>query len=144
MAEANVNVESSESDGQYKQEMFHDIDNSKDQNPPPASHLSLLMKMTQSAGKVLPVGVITERSVFALVKQATGVVPLGVTVMNDRDVLIEFRPKVRLREISSQLHHIHTWGQYAVEFSCLMSTKPQLVKEVHDREKGRKAESEFE
>ena len=64
-------------------EAFHDID-FHDLNPPKSNALALLMKFTQPEDKPLPVGVITERSIYALIKQVTGTVPLGVTVMNDR------------------------------------------------------------
>ena len=75
-------------------ESFKDIADSDDQNPPQGYILSLLIKMTQPKEKPLPIGVITERSIYSLVKQVTGAEPLGVTVMNDRDIIIEFRPKV--------------------------------------------------
>ena len=124
-------------------EAFHDID-CKDSRPPSSSALSLLIKITQPSDKPLPVGVVTERSIFTLVKQVSGAVPLGVTVMNDRDVVVEFKPKMRLWEISSLMHSLRTWDKYNVEVTCLMSTKQQLVTMVKDREMARRTISEYE
>ena len=126
-------------------EAFHEIAPcTNDLSPPLSTAMSLLLKITQPNDKVLPVGVVTERSVYSLVKQVTGYVPLGVTVMNDRDVVVEFKPKSRLWEASALLHTLKTWDKYHVEVTCLMSTKPQLVNMVRDRENARKAAAEYE
>ena len=125
-------------------ESFKDITDSNDQNPPQGYILSLLIKITQPEEKPLPIGVITERSIYSLVKQVTGAEPLGVTVMNDRDVIIEFRPKVRLWEISSLMYNLRTWDKYRVKVTCLMSTKKQLMEDVKDREQARQAVTSYE
>ena len=88
--------------------------------------------MTQPEEKPLPVGVITEQSIYSLVKWVTRAEPLGVTVMNDRDVIIEFRLKVCLWEISSLIHNLRTWDKYKIKVTCLMSTKKQLINDVRD------------
>ena len=43
----------------------------------------MLIKITQPEDRLLPVGVITERSIYSLVQKAAGVDPFGVTIMND-------------------------------------------------------------
>ena len=124
-------------------EVFHDID-CHNLNPPESNALALLMKFTQSGDKPLPVGVITEWSIYALIKQVTGTVPLGVTVMNDRDVIVEFRPKVRLWEVSLLIHNLRSWDKYKIKVACLMSTKSQLTVMVKDRESARQAVIDYE
>ena len=64
--------------------------------------------------------------------------------MNDRDVVVDFRPKSRLWEITPQLHHLATWDKYAVEVSCLMSERPHLLKMVRDRERARHTVQEYQ
>ena len=64
--------------------------------------------------------------------------------MNDRDVIVEFRPKVRLWEILSLMHSLRSWDKYKIEVTCLMSTKPQLTVMVKDRELARKVVAEYE
>ena len=125
-------------------DLFHDIADSNDLDPPKGYILSLLIKMTQPEEKPLPVGVITERSIYSLVKWVTGAEPLGVTVMNDRDVIIEFRPKVHLWEISSLMHNLRTWHKCKINVTCLMSTKKQLINDVRDRERARQIVSTYE
>ena len=122
---------------------FHDID-CHDLNPPESNALALLMRFTQPEDKPLLVGIITEWSMYALIKQVMGTVPLGVTVMNDRDVIVEFRPKVRLWEVSSLMHNLRSWDKYKIEVACLMSTKSQLTIMVKDRESARQAVVDYE
>ena len=124
-------------------EAFHDID-CHDLNPPKSNALTLLMKFTQPKDKPLQVGVITEWFMYALIKQVTGTIPLGVTVMNDRDVIVEFRPKVRLWEVSSLMYNLRSWDKYKIEVACLMSTKSQLTVMVKDREGTRQAVVDYE
>ena len=64
--------------------------------------------------------------------------------MNDRDVIIEFRPKLRLWEISALMHNLHTWDKYKINVTCLMSTKKQLIYDVRDRERARQTVSTYE
>ena len=124
-------------------EAFHDID-CHNLNPPKSNAFTLLMKFTQPEVKPLPVGVITEWSMYALIKQVMGTVPLGVTVMNDRDMIVEFRPKVRLWEVSFLMYNLRSWDKYKIEVACLMSTKSQLTVMVKDRESARQAVVDYE
>ena len=57
--------------------------------------LVLLLKITQPGGRPLPVGVITERSIMALVKEVTNNEPIGVTIMTSVDTVVEFGRGVR-------------------------------------------------
>ena len=124
-------------------ESFHEIEASNDLSPPPSRSLSMLIKITQPEERPLPVGVITERSIYSLVQKVAGVDPFGVTVMNDRDVMVEFHPKARMWEISALLHSLVTWDKYKVTVTCLMSSKPQLKVMAQDREQARRAEADF-
>ena len=77
---ASVGQNESDQSVDAETESFKDIAESNDLSPPKRYILSLLIKMTQPEipEKPLPVGVITERSIYSLVKQVTGVEPLGL------------------------------------------------------------------
>ena len=68
--------------------------------------IALLLKITQPGGRPLPMGVITERSIMALLTDATNYKPLGVTIKNNVDVVAEFGKGVRVFEIAQVLHSI--------------------------------------
>ena len=101
--------------------------------------IALLLKITQLGGHPLPVGVITERSVMALLTDATNHEPLGVTIMNNIDVVAEFGKGVRVFKIAQLLHSIDTWNKYRVEVGTLMSSKEQILDMVWEREQVRQA-----
>ena len=125
-------------------ESYHNIEDCKDLAPPPSKSLSGLLKVTQPNDKLLPLGVVTERSIYALFQKVTNVDPLGVTLMNDRDIVVDFNPKSRLWEITPLLHNLATWDKYAVEVSCLMSEHPHLLKMVRDREQASHTVHEYQ
>ena len=99
----------------------------------------MLLKITQPGGHPLPVGVVTERSVRALLTDATNYEPLGVTIMNNIDVVAEFGKGVRVFEIAQLLHSIDTWNKYKVEIGTLMSSKKQIIDMVREREQVQQA-----
>ena len=100
-------------------ETFHDIE-SEEVCP---TKMCLLLKITQTGQRPLPIGVITERSVMALVKRVSNVTPIGVTLMNDIDVVVEFGRGAHLFEISSALHAVTEWDKYQVNVGCIFSSK---------------------
>ena len=96
--------------------------------------MCLLLKVTQSGQCPLPIGVVTERSVMALVKRVTNVTPTAVTLMNDIDNVVEFGRGAHLFEISSVLHAVTVWDKYQVSVGCIFSTKRLIVEMVKEIE----------
>ena len=122
-------------EGEFSAETFHEIES--DEVCP--TKMCLLIKITQSGQRPLPVGVITERSIMALVKRVSNVTPIGVTIMNDVDVVVEFGRGARLFEISASLHATTVWDKYQVSIGCIFSDKRIIVDMVRDVEKVREA-----
>ena len=107
--------------------------------------LSLLLKIrqlatAQSQPHPLPIGVMTDRSLIELIVKATGVTPMGVTIMNDVDAVVEFEKGAKVIEIAQTLHNIDTWMGYKVVVGCIVSTKPLLVETTREIEAYRRAE----
>ena len=126
MAEGNTNSH------EMSSETFHEIE--MECSDAALGKIALLLKITQPGGHPLPVGVVTERSVMALLTDATNYELLGVTIMNNIDVVAEFGKGVRVFEIAQLLHSIDTWNKYRVEIGTLMSLKEQIVDMVQERE----------
>ena len=111
---------------------FHEIETECSDAAP--GKIALLLKITQPGGHPLPMGVVTERSIMALLTDATNYEPLGVTIMNNIDVVAEFGKGVRVFEIVQLLHSIDTWNKYRVEIGTLMSSKEQIVDMVREKQ----------
>ena len=115
----------------------------------PTTPLSLLLKIRQPATAQsqpcpLPIGVMTDRSLIELIEKATGRTPMGVTMMNDVDVVIEFEKGAKVIEIAQALHGIDSWAGYRVDISCIVSTKKMLVDTTREIEAYRRAERDFQ
>ena len=104
-------------------ETFHDIDT--ECNDAVEGTLVLLLKITQLGGQPLPVGVMTEMSVMALIKDATN--SLRATIMNSIDAVVEFGRGARVFEAMQLLHSIIMCDRYKVKVGTLMSTKTQIA-----------------
>ena len=131
MAEENTNPH------EMSSETFHEIETECSDVAP--GKIALLLKITQPGERPLPMDVVTERSIMALLTDATNYEPLGVTIMNNIDVVAEFGKGVRVFEIAQLLHSIDTWNKYRVEIGTLMSSKEQIVDMVWEREQVRQA-----
>ena len=122
-------------EGEFSAETFHEIES--DEACP--TKMCLLIKITQSGQRPLPVGVITEQSIMALVKIVSNVTPIGVTIMNDVDVVVKFGRGARFFEISASLHTTTVWDKYQVSIGCIFSDKRIIVDMVRDVEKVQEA-----
>ena len=67
--------------GEISGEMFHDIETECDDAV--QGKLALQIHITQPGNRPLPVGVITERLLMALVKRVTNYTPIAMMIMND-------------------------------------------------------------
>ena len=115
----------------------------------PTTSLSLLLKIrqpatAQSPPRPLPIGVMTDRSIIELIEKATGRIPMGVTIMNDVDAVIEFEKGAKVIEIAQALHGIDSWTGYKIDVSCIVSTKKMLVDITREIEAYRRAERDFQ
>ena len=112
--------------------MFHDIEVECDDAM--QGKLALQLHVSQPSNHPLPVGVITERSLMALVKQVTNFTPISVMIMNDIDSVIEFGKGARMFEVAQQLQALNEWDHYQVEVGVILATKDLLVDIVQEQD----------
>ena len=111
--------------------VYHDVENNE---------LSMLLRVNQTGGRVLPAGSFTERAVTQLVQRTTGVHPTSLTLLGLKEVLLDFEKSVSVVDVALVLHNMSNWDRFKVETSCLMAKQDQLVnmfqeKEIAEREK---------
>ena len=119
--------------GETSGEMFHDIETECDDAV--QGKLALQIHITQPSNCPLPVGVITERSLMALVKRVTNYTPIAVTIMNDVDSVIKFGKGARMFEVTQQLQALDEMDHYQVEVGTILATKTLLVDIVQERDR---------
>ena len=105
--------------------IYHDMENNE---------LSMLLRVNQTGGRVLPTGSFTERAVAQLVQRTTGVHPTSLTLLGLKEVLLDFEKSVSVVDVALVLHNMSEWDRFKVETSCLMAKQDQLVSMFQERE----------
>ena len=98
--------------------VYHDVENNE---------LSMLLRVNQTGGRVLPAGSFTERAVAQLVQRTTGVHPTSLTLLGLKEVLLDFKKSISVVDVALVLHNMSNWDRFKVETSCLMAKQDQLV-----------------
>ena len=125
----NVNMATGQS-GEISGETFHDIE--VECNVAIQGKLALQLHVSQPSNHPLPVGVITERSLMALIKRVTNFTPIVVTIMNGIDSVIEFGKGARMFEVAQKLQALNEWDHYQIEVGAILATKDLLVDIVQE------------
>ena len=118
--------------GEMSGDMFHDIEVEGDGTI--QGKLALQLHISQPSNRPLPVGVITESSLMALIKRVTNYTPIAITIMNDVDSVVEFRKGARMFEVAQQLQALNVWDHYQVEVGTILVTKSLLVDIVQEHD----------
>ena len=108
-----------------KDTVYHDVENNE---------LSMLLRVNQTGGRVLPAGSFTERAVAQLVQRTTGVHPTSLTLLGPKEVLLDFEKSVSVVDVALVLHNMSDWDRFKVETSCLMVKRDQLVNMFQEKE----------
>ena len=116
--------------GEMSGEMFHNIEVECDDAM--QGKLALQLHVSQPGNHPLPVRVITERSLMALVKQVTNFTPIAIMIMNDMDSVVEFGRGARMFEVVQQLQVLNEWDHYQVEVGTILATKSMVVDIVQE------------
>ena len=99
--------------------------------------LLLLLEVTQTDGRPLPVGMFTACTVAQYVIELTGQNPVEVDVMNDCEVIIQMEPETTVVHAAQALHNARLWDDQAAEITCLLSSRQSVVNVVHERDHAR-------
>ena len=65
----------------------------------------LLLRVTQSNGKPLPIGAFTSRAMSKMLHEVAGVVPKEVVIMNDQEAVMELDKETSLMDVFK----VDTW-----------------------------------
>ena len=105
--------------------VYHDVENNE---------LSMLLRVKQTSGRVLPAGNFTERAIAQLVQRTTGVHPTSLTLLGPKEVLLDFEKSVSVVDVALVLHNMSDWDRFQVETSCLMAKRDQLISMFQEHE----------
>ena len=79
----------------------------------------LLLRVTQSNGKPLPIGGFTGRAMLQMLHEVAGVVPKEVVIMNDQEVVMELQEETSLMAVSRAIHGLFHWSGQSISVDSL-------------------------
>ena len=81
--------------------------------------LSLLIKITKENGESLPYGTVNDQLIIELFQNNVGTLPVGILVLNDQDVLVDFAPGTMIFEMAQAVHRPAKSGYLKIWISTL-------------------------
>ena len=89
----------------------------------------LLLRVTQSNGKPLPIGGFTGRAMSQMLHEVAGEVSKEVVIMNDQEVVMELDEETSLNDVSRVIHGLFHCGGQSISVDSLVAKK-DLVAEI--------------
>ena len=83
----------------------------------------LLLRVTQSNGKPLPIGECTGRAMSQMLREVAGVVPKEVVIMNYQEVVIESEEETSMMQVSRAIHGLFHWDGQSISEDSLVAKK---------------------
>ena len=96
--------------------------------------LSMMVSITGWDDTALPTGCLTTANLACLFQERTGHLPYQISVLNDKEALVEFEKGVPIMELLQELHGIGSWGELEVDIGCVISGKASLMNIFRERE----------
>ena len=89
----------------------------------------LLLRVTQSNGKPLPIGGFTGKALSQMLHEIAGVVLNEVVIMNDQEVVMELEEEISMMNVSRAIHGLFHWARQSISVYSLVAKK-DLVTEI--------------
>ena len=104
----------------------------------------LLLRVTQSNGKPLPIGGFTGRAMAQMLHEVAGVVPKEVVIMGDQEVVVELEEDMSLMEVSRAIHGLFHLGGQSIVVDIVVVIKDSIAGIIREREIGHENKKQLE
>ena len=99
--------------------------------------LAILATITLITGRPLPKEKFTNHIVMAWISEASTSKPIAVTIVSDREIIIEYARGVLIIEQAQKLRLRKNWEDENIELTSIIASKKVLYSILRDREMGR-------
>ena len=112
-------------------------------------NLLLLINVVQNSGKPPPVDSYIERLVAQISDKVAGVQPLSVTVVNEKEAIVELKEDNPVIDISQLIQGLASWEGQSVNVHCMISNKRSLLsiiqigEEMQNKQEGLEKEQQL-
>ena len=83
----------------------------------------LLLRVTQSNGKPLPIGGFADRVMSQMLYEVAGVVSKEVVIMNDQEVVMDLEEETSMMEVLRVIYGLFHWGGQSISVDSLVAKK---------------------
>ena len=104
----------------------------------------LLLRVTQSNGRTLPIGAFTGRAMAQMVHEVARVVPKEVVIMSDQEVVVELEEERSLMEVSRAIHGLFHWDGQSIVVDGVVVKKDLIMEIVSKQEISCEKQEELE
>ena len=125
------NINQGEGSSIVKLEVFPDEGSGVDVHK---KELSLLIKITKQNGESLPYGTVNDQLIIELFQNNVGTLSVGILVLNNQDVLVDFTPRTMIFEMAQVVHGSAKYQDLDINIGCLISTREFLIVAERERE----------
>ena len=87
----------------------------------------LLLKVMQSSGKPLPTGGFTGSVMAQMLHDVAGVILREVTVLLEKDVVMELEEETSIMEVLKAVHGIYHWAGQSITVDSLVERKDSII-----------------
>ena len=104
----------------------------------------LLLRVTQSSGKPLPIGGFTGREMSQMLREVARVVPKEVIILSNQEVVMKLEEETSLMEVSRAIHGLFHLGGQSIVVDSVVVKKDSIAEIVREREIGHEKQKELE
>ena len=82
----------------------------------------LLLRVTQTYGRPLPIGGFMSRAMTQMIHDITGVIPKEVDILTDQEIVFEIEDQSYIIEMSRAIQGLFHWGGQSIMVDSVVAT----------------------
>ena len=94
----------------------------------------LLLRVTQTNGRPLPIGGFMSRAMTQMIHDIMGVIPKEVDILTDQEVVFEIEDQSSIIEVSRAIQGLFNWGGQSIMVDSAVATQDSITKIIKERE----------
>ena len=104
----------------------------------------LLLRVTQTNGRPLPIGGFMSRAMTQMVHDITGVIPREVDILTDQEVVFKIEDQSSITEVSGAIQGLFHWGGQSITVDSVVATQDSITEIIKEWEVQREKQKELE
>ena len=104
----------------------------------------LLLRVTQTNGKPLPIGGFMTTAMAQMLYEIAGVTPKDIVILTDQEVVIELEMETPIMEVSRAVHGLYQWAGQSITVDSVVARRDSIKEIVKEQEIAREKQKGLE